>query len=66
MESLDLSKPVKLKSPQSGEEKLIFRVTNFNEVTNRCYIELVSPLPELSMTLPPQELVSITEIENAD
>jgi hypothetical protein len=66
MKSLDLTKPVKLKNPQSGEENLIFRVANFNEVTNRCYIEPVSSLPGLSMTLPPQELVSITEIENAE
>ena len=66
MKTLDISKPVKFKNPQAGEEDLIFRVTNFNEVTNRCYIEPVSPLPGLNMTLPPQELVSITEIENAE
>jgi len=66
MKSLDLSKPVKLKNPQLGEESLIFRVTNFNEVTNRCYIEPVTPLPGLNMALPPQELVSIIEIENAE
>ena len=66
MKSLDLTKTVKLKNPQSGEENLIFRVANFNEVTNRCYIELVSALPGLNMTFPPQELVSITEIENAE
>lgn len=66
MKALDISKFVKLKNPQSGEENLIFRVTNFNEVTNRCYIEPVSQLPGLNMTLPSQELVSITEIENAE
>lgn len=66
MKALDISKFVKLKNPQSGEENLIYRVTNFNEVTNRCYIEPVSSLPGLNMTLPPQELVSITEIENAE
>jgi len=66
MKSLDLTKPVKLKNPQSGEENLIFRVTNFNEVTSRCYIEPVSSLPGLNMNLPLQELVSITEIENAE
>ena len=66
MKALDISKSVKLKNPQSGEENLIYRVTNFNEVTNRCYIELVFPLPGLNMVLPPQELVSITEIENAE
>ncbi len=66
MKPLDLSKTVKLKNPQSGEENLIFRVANFNEVTNRCYIEPVSSLPGLNLTLPSQELVSITEIENAE
>ena len=66
MKSLDLTKPVKLKNPQPGEVNLIFRVANFNEVTNRCYIEPVSSLPELNMILPPQELVSISEIENAE
>ena len=66
MKSLDLTKTVKLKNPQSGEENLIFRVANFNEVTNRCYIELVSLLPGLNRSFPPQELVSITEIENAE
>ena len=66
MKSLDLTKPVKLKNPQSREENLIFRVANFNEVTNRCYIEPVSPLPGLNMAIPPQELVSITEIENVE
>ena len=66
MKSLDLTKTVKLKNPQTGEENLIFRVANFNEVTNRCYIELVSSLPGLNMNIPPQELVSITEIENAE
>lgn len=66
MKSLDLTKSVKLRNPQSGEENLIFRVTNYNEVTNRCYIEPVSSLPGLNMTLPTQELVSINEIENAE
>ena len=66
MKSLDLTKPVKLKNPQSGEENLIFRIANFNEVTNRCYIEPVTPLPGLNMGIAPQELVSVDEIENAE
>lgn len=66
MKSLDLSKPVKLKNPRPGEENLIFRVANFNEVSNRCYIELVTPLPGLNMGIAPQELVSVDEIENAE
>ena len=66
MKTIDLSRPVKLKNPQNGEENLIYQVTNMNEVTNRCYIELVSPLQGLNKNLAPQELVSIAEIENAD
>ena len=56
---------IKIIIARDGQNQ-IFRVTNFNEVTNRCYIEPVSPLPGLNITLPPQELVSITEIENAE
>ena len=66
MKPLDLSKPVKLKNPQSGEENQIYRVANFNEVTNRCYIELVTPLPGINLGIAPQELVTIDEIENAE
>jgi hypothetical protein len=66
MRPIDLSKSVKLKNPQLGEENLIFRVANFNEVTNRCYIELVTPLPGLNMGLAPLELVSVSDIENAE
>ncbi len=66
MRTLDITKPVKLKNPQAGEENLIFQVTNFNEVTNRCYIEPISPLAGISSPIKPQELVSITEIENAE
>ncbi len=63
METLDFSKPVKLKNPEAGEEKLIFRVTNYNEVTNRCYIELIDQ-DTSNLTILPQELVSINDIEN--
>ena len=66
MKTLDLSRLVILKNPQPGEENLIYKVTNFNEVSNRCYIELVTPLPGLNMDIAPQELVSITEIENQE
>jgi len=67
MKILDITKPVRLKNPQAGEENLIFQVTNFNEVTNRCYIEPISPLAGIgSSTIKPQELVSVTEIENAE
>ena len=64
MNQIDLSKPVKFKSPQSGEENLIFTITNFNEVTNRCYIQVLN-LPSLN-AIPPNELVSICDIENIE
>lgn len=66
MKTLDISRPVRLRNPQQGEENLVYKVTNLNEVTNRCYIELGSPLPGLNMNLAPRELVSITEIKNAE
>ena len=66
MKTLDLLRPVILKNPQPGEENLVYKVTNMNEVTNRCYIELVTPLPGLNMAIAPQELVLITEIENSE
>lgn len=66
MKTLDITKPVRLKNPQAGEENLLFQVTNFNEVTNRCYIEPISPLAGIGPIANPQELVSITEIENAE
>lgn len=60
---IDLSKPVKLIKPQNkAEAKLIFKVVNYNEVTNRVYIQ---PL-NIDLTFPPQELVSIYDIENTD
>jgi len=55
-----------LQNPQPSEEKLIYKVTNFNKVTNRCTIELITPLPGLNMNLASQELVSFNEIENID
>ena len=66
MKPLDLSKPVKLKNPQSGEENLIFRIANFNDVTNRCYIEPVTSLPDLNMALASQELVAVNDLENVE
>lgn len=63
MKTIEFSRLAKLKHPQPGEENLTFTVTNVNEVTNRCYIELITPLPGVNMNLAPQELVSIDEIE---
>ena len=64
MSPIDISKPVKLKYPLHGEEDLIYKITNFNDVTQRCYIELVSSLPGINLGLSPQELISIEELEN--
>lgn len=58
---LDLSKPVKFINPENeAEAKLIFSVTNYNEATNRVYIQPVN----LDLAFPGQELVSVEDIEN--
>lgn len=60
---LDLSKPFKFINPLNDEEaKLIFQVVNFNEVTNRVYIQ---PL-NLDLVFLGQELVFVEDIENVD
>lgn len=66
MITLDLAKPVKFKNPQPGEENLVYKINNFNDVTNRCYIEPLTTLPGLNMDIAPQELVSIDEIINLE
>jgi hypothetical protein len=63
MASIDLSKLVKLKYPQIGEEKLIYKVSNYNDVTQRCYINVVN-LKSFEGFIAPNELVSIDDIEN--
>jgi hypothetical protein len=58
---IDLSKPIKFIKPlNKSEAKLIFKVVNYNEVTNRVYIQ---PL-NIDLRYPGQELVSIDDIEN--
>lgn len=57
---LNMAEPVKLVNPEPGEENIIYIITNYNEVKERCYIEAVN----LNSTFPPQELVSIDDIEN--
>ena len=59
---INLRKPVKLKHPQPGEEGMLFKVVNYNEETQRCYIELISE----RFAIAPQELVSINDIENIE
>lgn len=63
MKNINLKKPIKLVHPQLGEEELIYKVVNFNEVTNRCHIEPLN-LKNWNKGLLPQELVSIDDIEN--
>ena len=57
---IDINKPVKLKYPETGEEKVIYKVVNYNNETQRCYIEPTN----LNLPIPPQELVSVNDIEN--
>lgn len=55
---LNLKQPVKFINPQSGEENIIYTITNYNEVTERCYIE------PINLDLKSQELVSINDLVN--
>jgi hypothetical protein len=56
---IDFNKLVKYKSPEKGEEEMTFKVVNYNDVTQRCYIEHQS-----NDFLKPQSLISINEIIN--
>ena len=62
MEPLDITKPVKFIEPINEDEaKLIFKVVNFNDVTNRAYIETINLV---GMSILPQQLVDISWITN--
>jgi hypothetical protein len=62
---IDLTKPVKLTNPQGSlESRLIFRITNYNEKTNRVYITPINHDTTI-LTIPGEELVSVEEIEYA-
>jgi hypothetical protein len=63
MTTIDFTKPVRLKYPQLSEKELVYMVTNFNEVTQRCYISVMN-LGSFQGCLAPSELVSINDIEN--
>lgn len=65
MDTIDFSKPVKYKDPQPGEENLVFIVTNFNEVTNRCYIDALN-LPGFENGIRPSFLISADDIVNIE
>lgn len=56
---LDINKLVKYKNPEVGEENMTFKVVNFNEVTQRCYIEY-----QCDSFIKPQSLISINNIIN--
>lgn len=56
---VNLKEQVKLKNPGKGEETLVYNVVNYNESTQRVYIELIC-----DWFLKPQELISINDIEN--
>lgn len=60
MAQIDLSIPVQFINPAEGEEDLIFKVTNYNDVTNRVYITPINS----TMSIPGEELFSITDIQN--
>lgn len=66
MPVLELSKLVRFKNPLPGEEDLIFNITNYNDVTKRCYIQLINPLNGISPIISPQELVSIDDLVNVE
>lgn len=50
---------VKLTNPEHGEEKLIFVITNINEVTGRALIEWI----DSGMAINPTELVKMEDVE---
>jgi len=60
---IDLTKTVKYSNPLVGEENLIFVVKNYNEVTERCYIECQN-LKGFETGLKPQSLVSVSDLIN--
>jgi hypothetical protein len=62
---IDISKPVRLINPEKGEENLVFKVTNYNEETQRCYISPIN-LSNWNNQITPEELVSINDIKNID
>jgi len=59
--SIDITKPVKLVSPQKVEETLVFKVINFNDVTQRC---VILPVNLDGFYIVPTETVSLNELAN--
>lgn len=63
MTKLDYTKPVRLKYPQPGEEDLVYKITSYNEETNRCYIQIQN-LNNGDKPILPIEPVALDDIEN--
>ena len=63
MNKLNFPKPVKFKHPRPEEKDLIFMVKNYNEITNRCIIE-VQNLLNWADDLKPQSLLSVYDLIN--
>ena len=58
----DLSRTVKFRNPEKGEENMKFMIVNFNEITNRVYIRPT----EYDGTIYPEQLVSLDDLIYAD
>jgi hypothetical protein len=63
MPKIDISKPVKFSKPKTGEEELIFFITNYNDVTKRCCIKPIN-LEGCTEGQEPELLVSINDVVN--
>lgn len=56
---------MKIKNPQKGEERLVYKIVNFNDVTNRYVVE-VQNLPNWNKSILPTEVVSVDDVVNVD
>ena len=63
MEKIDISRLVQFKEPTESEKGLVYKITNYNEVTGRCYIQPVN-LEGWGDSLIPQQLVLLSDLEN--
>jgi hypothetical protein len=61
--NIDITKQVRFLNPEPGEEKIIFVVTNYNDVTKRCYIKPVN-MNGWAEGLEPEQLVSVYDLIN--
>jgi len=63
MTKLDYTKPVRLKYPQPGKEDLVYKITSYNEETNRCYIQIQN-FKNGDKAILFNEPISLDDIEN--